>query len=156
LAKRILMVCLGNICRSPLADGLLLRKINAQKLDAIVDSAGTANYHIGKAPDARMIRTAAKHGTALEFLRARQFTSNDFHNFDHVLVMDHSNQRNVLKLAPSKEDEKKVNFLLDYLFPDQQLEVPDPYYGTSEDFEAVYQLVDKATDALIQKLFHEH
>ena len=150
------MVCLGNICRSPLADGLLLRKINTQKLDAIVDSAGTANYHIGNAPDARMIRTAAKHGTALEFLRARQFTSKDFQNFDHILVMDQANQRNVLQLAQSKDDEKKVNFLLDYLFPDQQQEVPDPYYGTSEDFEAVYQLVDKATDALIQKLFHEH
>lgn len=156
MAKRILMVCLGNICRSPLADGLLLRKIKAQKLDAIVDSAGTANYHIGKAPDASMIRTAAKHGTDLEFLRARQFTSKDFQNFDHILVMDQANQRNVLQLAQSKDDEKKVNFLLDYLFPDQQKEVPDPYYGTSEDFEAVYQLVDKATDALIQKLFHEH
>jgi protein-tyrosine phosphatase len=150
------MVCLGNICRSPLADGLLLRKIEAQNLDAIVDSAGTADYHIGKAPDARMIRTAAKHGTALDFLRARQFTSKDFQNFDHILVMDHSNQRNVLKLAQTQDDEKKVEFLLDYLYPNQQLEVPDPYYGTSEDFEAVYQLVDQATDALIQKLFHEH
>ena len=156
MAKRILMVCLGNICRSPLADGLLLRKIKAQKLDAIVDSAGTANYHIGKAPDARMIQTAAKHGTALDFLRARQFTSKDFQNFDHILVMDHSNQRNVLKLAQTQDDEKKVEFFLDYLYPNQQLEVPDPYYGTSEDFEAVYQLVDQATDALIQKLFHEH
>jgi len=150
------MVCLGNICRSPLADGLLLRKIEAQNLDAIVDSAGTADYHIGKAPDARMIRTASKHGTALDFLRARQFTSKDFQNFDHILVMDHSNQRNVLKLAQTQDDEKKVEFLLDYLYPNQQLEVPDPYYGTSEDFEAVYQLVDQATDALIQKLFHEH
>ena len=150
------MVCLGNICRSPLADGLLLRKIKAQKLDAIVDSAGTANYHIGKAPDARMIQTAAKHGTDLYFLRARQFTSKDFQNFDHILVMDHSNQRNVLKLAQTQDDEKKVEFFLDYLYPNQQLEVPDPYYGTSEDFEAVYQLVDQATDALIQKLFHEH
>ncbi len=156
MAKRILMVCLGNICRSPLADGLLLRKINAQNLDAIVDSAGTANYHIGKAPDARMIQTAAKHGTALEFLRARQFTYKDFQNFEHILVMDHSNQSNVLKLAQTQDDENKVEFLLDYLYPNQQLEVPDPYYGTSEDFEAVYQLVDQATDALIQKLFHEH
>ena len=150
------MVCLGNICRSPLADGLLLRKIEAQNLDAIVDSAGTADYHIGKAPDARMIKTAAKHGTPLDFLRARQFTAKDFQHFDHILVMDHSNQRNVLKLAQTQDDEKKDEFLLDYLYPNQQLEVPDPYYGTSEDFEAVYQLVDQATDALIQKLFHEH
>jgi protein-tyrosine phosphatase len=70
--------------------------------------------------------------------------------------MDHSNQRNVLKLAQTQDDEKKVEFFLDFLYPNQQLEVPDPYYGTSEDFEAVYQLVDQATDALIQKLFHEH
>jgi protein-tyrosine phosphatase len=149
------MVCLGNICRSPLADGLLLRKIKAQNLDAIVDSAGTANYHIGKAPDTRMISTAGKHGTQLDFLRARQFTSKDFEKFDHILVMDHSNYSNVLALAQNEADQKKVAFFLDYLHPNQQLDVPDPYYGTLEDFEAVYQLVDQATDALIQKLFHE-
>ncbi len=156
MAKRILMVCLGNICRSPLADGILLRKIKAQKLDAIVDSAGTANYHIGKAPDSRMIKTAAKHGTSLEFLKARQFSASDFQNFDHILVMDQSNYNNVLALAKTEADQKKVNFFLDYLYPNQKSEVPDPYYGTLEDFEAVYQLVDNATDALIQKLFHEH
>jgi protein-tyrosine phosphatase len=150
------MVCLGNICRSPLADGILLRKIKAQKLDAIVDSAGTANYHIGKAPDARMIRTAAMHGTALDFLRARQFSATDFQNFDHILVMDKTNYNNVVALAKTEADQKKVNFFLDYLHPNQKSEVPDPYYGSLEDFEAVYQLVDNATDALIQKLFHEH
>jgi protein-tyrosine phosphatase len=150
------MVCLGNICRSPIADGLLLRKIKELKLDAVVDSAGTANYHVGKAPDFRMIQTAAKHGTRIDFLRARQFLKTDFANFDHILVMDQSNYRNVIKLAPNKLAEKKVNFFLDYLYPNQQLEVPDPYYGTQQDFEEVYHLVDKATDALIQKLFHEH
>ena len=115
------MVCLGNICRSPLADGILLRKIKEQNLDASVDSAGTANYHIGKAPDARMIKTAAKHGTPLDFLRARQFTAKDFQHFDHILVMDHSNHRNVLNLAQTKDDENKVEFFLDYLYPNQQL-----------------------------------
>jgi len=156
LAKRILMVCLGNICRSPLADGLLLRKINERNLDAIVDSAGTANYHIGKAPDHRMIKTAAKFGTPIDFLRARQFTAQDFQNFDHILVMDRSNYHNVIALAQTEADQKKVNFFLDYLHPNQKSEVPDPYYGTLKDFEAVYQLVDDATDALIQKLLHEH
>lgn len=150
------MVCLGNICRSPLADGLLLRKIKEQDLDVIVDSAGTANYHIGKAPDHRMIQTAAKHGTALEFLRARQFTSNDFQNFDHILVMDQSNYDNVVKLARHANDLKKVEYFLHYLYPNQKAAVPDPYYGTLKDFEEVYQLVDKATDALIQKIIHEH
>jgi len=149
------MVCLGNICRSPLADGLLLRKIKERKLNASVDSAGTANYHIGKAPDSRMIKTAAKHGTPLDFLRARQFTATDFLHFDHILVMDQSNFNNVISLARNDEERNKVNLLLDFLHPNQQLEVPDPYYGTQQDFEAVYQLVDEATDALIQKLFHE-
>jgi protein-tyrosine phosphatase len=150
------MVCLGNICRSPLADGLLLRKIQEQDLDIKVDSAGTANYHIGKAPDPRMIQTAAKHGTNLSFLRARQFTSKDFQNFDHILVMDESNYANVVKLARHAEDLKKVEYFLHYLYPNLKAAVPDPYYGTLKDFEEVYQLVDKATDALIQKLIHEH
>jgi protein-tyrosine phosphatase len=149
------MVCLGNICRSPIADGLLLRKIKEQKLDAQVDSAGTANYHIGKAPDSRMIQTAAAHGTPIEFLRARQFSNQDFENFDHILVMDQSNYENVIRLAQSADDRNKIQFLLDYLYPNQKAAVPDPYYGSLEDFEQVYQLVDSATDALIQKLFHD-
>lgn len=146
------MVCLGNICRSPLADGLLLRKIKEQGLNIKVDSAGTANYHIGKAPDSRMIRTAAAHGTPIDFLRARQFTPHDFENFDLILVMDPSNFQNVLRLANSHEEKQKVKYLLDFLYPNQNQSVPDPYYGTQDDFEAVYDLLDKATDALIQYL----
>lgn len=149
------MVCLGNICRSPLADGLLLRKIKERKLPFIVDSAGTANYHIGNAPDLRMIKTAATHGTPIDFLRARQFTAKDFQHFDLILVMDQSNYQNVIRLASSNEEIKKVRFLLDYLYPGQGAEVPDPYYGSQKDFEAVYELLDKATDALIQKHLHE-
>jgi protein-tyrosine phosphatase len=149
------MVCLGNICRSPLADGLLLRKIKERQLNFTVDSAGTANYHIGKAPDLRMIKTAASHGTPIDFLRARQFTAQDFQHFDLILVMDKSNYQNVIRLASSNEEINKVNFLLDYLYPGQAAEVPDPYYGTQKDFEEVYELLDKATDALIQKHLHE-
>lgn len=149
------MVCLGNICRSPLADGLLLRKIKEKQLDFTVDSAGTANYHIGKAPDLRMIKTAASYGTPIDFLRARQFTAKDFQHFDLILVMDRSNYQNVIRLASSDEEIKKVHFLLDYLYPGQEAEVPDPYYGSQKDFEEVYELLDKATDALIQKHLHE-
>lgn len=149
------MVCLGNICRSPLADGLLLRKIKERNLNWSVDSAGTANYHIGKAPDQRMIKTAAQHGTPIDFLRARQFTPTDFQHFDLILVMDQSNYQNVIRLASSNEEIKKVHFLLDYLYPGQSAEVPDPYYGTQKDFEEVYELLDKATDALIQKHLNE-
>ena len=149
------MVCLGNICRSPLADGLLLRKIKERQLNFTVDSAGTANYHRGKAPDLRMIKTAAAHGPPIDFLRARQFTPTDFQHFDLILVMDKSNYQNVIRLASSNEEIKKVHFLLDYLYPGQSAEVPDPYYGTQKDFEEVYELLDKATDALIQKHLHE-
>lgn len=150
------MVCLGNICRSPLADGLLLRKIQEQHLDAKVDSAGTANYHIGKAPDSRMIQTAAAHGTPIDFLRARQFTSKDFQDFDHIIVMDQSNYDDVISQANSEKERNKVQFLLDFIYPNQKAAVPDPYYGSLKDFEQVYQLVDKATDALIANLFNEH
>lgn len=102
-----------------------------------------------------MIKTAAQHGTPIDFLRARQFTSTDFQNFDLILVMDQSNYQNVIRLASSNEEIKKVHFLLDYLYPGQSAEVPDPYYGTQKDFEEVYELLDKATDALIQKHLHE-
>lgn len=149
------MVCLGNICRSPMAEGLLLAKIEKFKLNAIVDSAGTANYHIGKAPDRRMVQMAASKETPIDFLRARQFSEVDFQNNDLILVMDHANYRDVLRLARSENDKDKVRFLLDYLYPEQQLKVPDPYYGTEEDFEEVYNLLDKATDALIKHLFNE-
>jgi protein-tyrosine phosphatase len=103
-----------------------------------------------------MIKTAARYGTPIEFLRARQFNVKDFQNFDHILVMDQSNFKNVLALAKNAEERNKIKFLLDFMAPDQQLEVPDPYYGTQQDFDAVYELLDRATDALIQKLFHEY
>lgn len=138
-----------------MADGLLLHKIKKFGLNASVDSAGTANYHVGKAPDQRMIKTAAAHNTPIDFLRARQFSKKDFNEFDLILVMDQSNYQDVLRLATSDEDRHKVKFLLDYLYPNQQAKVPDPYYGSQQDFEDVYQLLDKATDALIQQLFHE-
>lgn len=149
------MVCLGNICRSPMAEGLLRAKIQKLKLNAIVDSAGTANYHIGKAPDPRMVQMAASKETPIDFLRARQFSELDFQNNDLILVMDHSNYRDVLRLARSENEKDKVRFLLDYLYPEQQLKVPDPYYGSQKDFEEVYNLLDKATDALIKHLFNE-
>ncbi|MEN9700550.1 MAG: hypothetical protein RLZZ301_1748 [Bacteroidota bacterium] len=147
------MVCLGNICRSPMADGLLRRKISERKLDLIVDSAGTANYHVGSAPDKRMIETGKRNGTPIDFLRARQFTKADFKNFDYILVMDQSNFRNVSALASSNEDQQKVHYLLDELYPNQQAEVPDPYYGSLDDFQSVYELLDQATDAFLLNLF---
>jgi protein-tyrosine phosphatase len=149
------MVCLGNICRSPLADGLLRNKVSEKKLPWFVDSAGTAAYHIGNPPDLRMIQTAKSNGIDISDLRARQFTSQDYEDFDRIYVMDQSNYNNVLRLANTNADRQKVSLFLDHLYPNEQLEVPDPYYGNQSDFDAVFTLVNEATEALISDLTHE-
>ena len=149
------MVCLGNICRSPLADGLLRHKVTQRGLEWEVDSAGTANYHVGAPPDARMVDTARTKGFDISALRARQFSKEDFMRFDRIYVMDRSNYRNVIKAASSQEERDKVLFLLEHLFPGKEAEVPDPYYGTSKDFNDVFALVDEATNALLNDLTHE-
>ena len=148
-SARILMVCLGNICRSPIADGLLRRKVNENNLNILVDSAGTAAYHIGKAPDSRMCSTAEQFGTNIKNLVARKFTINDF---DIIYAMDESNRQNILSLARNKTDREKVRLILNELDSDSNLSVPDPYYGSLEDFKAVYQLVDNVTTVIITKL----
>lgn len=135
-----------------MADGLLRQKIAQQNLDIKVDSAGTANYHIGSAPDHRMIKTGAQNGTPIDFLRARQFSEQDFSDFDYILVMDKSNYRNVCALAADQQATEKVQLLLDFL-PNETLdEVPDPYYGTAADFQYVYDLLDRAIDAFLAQL----
>ena len=107
---------------------------------------------MGSAPDQRMIETGKRNGSPIDFLRARQFTQADFKNLDHILVMDRSNFKNVSALATSTAEQQKVQFLLDHLYPNQQAEVPDPYYGTMDDFQSVYELLDQATDAFLLKL----
>lgn len=148
---KILMVCLGNICRSPLADGLLRAKVKQLNLDVYVDSAGTSNHHFNEAPDSRMRLTAHQFGLNLDDLRARQFTTADFQKFDLIFVMDKSNYKNVISLANSAEDEAKVHLMLNELHPKQDLEVPDPYFGGDQGFIDVYNLLDDATNALIEK-----
>ena len=146
------MVCLGNICRSPIADGLLRRKVKENNLNILVDSAGTAAYHIGKAPDSRMCSTADEFGTNIKNLVARKFTINDFDDFDIIYAMDESNRQNILSLARNNSDRKKVRLILDELDSNSNLSVLDPYYGSLEDFKAVYQLVDNVTTVIITKL----
>jgi len=149
---KILMVCLGNICRSPLADGILRRKAKEQGFEIEVDSAGTANYHVGKAPDLRMIKTAKNRGTDISMLRARQFKASDFSAFDQIFIMDENNYADVISLATSPEQVDKVKFLLNEMHPNTDAKVPDPYYGSQQDFEDVYDLVDKAIDHLLINL----
>lgn len=147
--QKVLMVCLGNICRSPLAHGVLENLVDPDRV--FVDSAGTGAYHIGKAPDRRSIAVAREHGLDISQQRARQFTPEDFDSFDHIYVMDKENLANVLALAPSEEAAAKTRLFLSVLKKDI-LEVPDPYYGGEEGFQYVYDLVREASEAIALKL----
>ena len=139
---KILMVCLGNICRSPLAEGIMRTKLNPDLFE--IDSAGTGDWHVGNTPDKRSVAVAAKYNIDISQLSGRQFTSLDYDRFDYIYVMDRSNLENVLKLAPSKEAKHKVSLILDSIFPGEQVEVPDPYYGGDDGFERVYHMLDEA------------
>jgi len=147
---KILMVCLGNICRSPLAEGIMQSKLSSAKF--MVDSAGTAGYHIGDSPDPRSIAVARKYGLDISSQKCRQFEHADFDLFDYIFVMDTSNFENVNKIARNPGDMSKVTLMLDLLQPNQNLEVPDPYYGGDTGFEEVFGLLNKACDAFIEKL----
>ncbi len=148
---KILMVCLGNICRSPLAEGIMKNKIIQHKLDFEVDSAGTAAYHVGELPDQRSIDIAEKNGIDLTNQRARQFTKDDFNKFDLIFAMDNSNFQNIMKLASNPSEKEKVHLILNENSPKQNLDVPDPYYGGKEGFENVFSLLDTACEIFIQK-----
>ena len=147
---RILMVCLGNICRSPMADGWLRHRILEKGLPIEVDSAGTANYHIGKQPDSRMRKFAKEAGVSIDNLSARQFVVADFDRFDRIFVMDKSNFSDVICLARNEADKAKVALYLNELFPGEDREVPDPYYVDYHDFRHVIELLDKTTNAFLR------
>ncbi|MES2568211.1 MAG: low molecular weight protein-tyrosine-phosphatase [Bacteroidota bacterium] len=142
--QKILMVCLGNICRSPLAEGIMLKLIKENNINMRVDSAGTSNYHVDEAPDKRTIANAAKHLVDLKPLRARQFKVSDFEKFDKIYVMDKSNLANVLALASSESHKQKIDLLLNASNPGENKEVPDPYFGGEQGFEDVFQMIYKA------------
>jgi protein-tyrosine phosphatase len=152
MATKVLMVCLGNICRSPMAEGLLRHKVRQLNLEVETDSAGTAGYHIGSKPDQRMIDTAAQFGVDISDLRARQFNVNDFDEFDFIFAMDQENQFNMQKLAKNETQRDKVKLLLEYVNYRNFTEVPDPYYGIKKDFEFVYNMLDEATETLLKTL----
>lgn len=145
---KILMVCLGNICRSPLAEGILKHKVTQQGLDWEIDSAGTGAYHAGELPDIRSIAVARNHGIDITDQRARQFKTSDFDNFDKIFVMDASNYRNVLILARNESDESKVEMIRNLVNPGWNEQVPDPYWDNNG-FENVFQMLDEACDRLI-------
>ena len=145
---RILMVCLGNICRSPLAEGILKSMVDSKQIS--VDSAGTGGYHIGATPDPRSIAVAKKYGIEIHQQRARQFTVADFDEFDHIYAMDKSNYQNIIALSRGQNDSDKVKLLLDEA--DLPLdEVPDPYYGEGNGFENVFQMIHAACENIAHK-----
>ncbi len=148
------MVCLGNICRSPLAEGILASKLPKDKFT--VDSAGTGNYHIGKQPDHRSIATAKKNGIDISNQKARHFTSKDFDTFDYIFVMDNSNYDDVVFLAKTEEHKQKVQLVLNELFPGDNVDVPDPYYGLQNGFDMVFEMLDETTDLIAKKLIAQH
>ena len=144
------MVCLGNICRSPLAEGILKSKVDPSKV--LVESAGTGGWHVGELPDSRSIDIAKKHGIDITDQRGRKFSEYDFERYDVIYVMDNSNYRDVLKLANSDSEKQKVKLILNEIFPGENVDVPDPYYGGSQGFENVFQMLDDACEKIAQKL----
>ncbi|WP_396142076.1 low molecular weight protein-tyrosine-phosphatase [Flavobacterium sp.] len=137
---KILMVCLGNICRSPLAEGILRSKLDS---NFIIDSAGTGGWHAGESPDQRSIETAKQNNIDISNQKARKFSIADFDSFDYIYVMDQSNHKDVINLAPNKVAKAKVALILG-----DSKEVPDPYYGGQEGFENVYYLLDQACEEI--------
>lgn len=154
MSVKILMVCLGNICRSPLAEGILASKLPQNKF--IVESAGTGNWHVGKQPDHRSVATAKKNGIDITNQRGRHFSPRDFETYDYIYVMDNSNYDDVTFLAKTEEQKAKVQLILEELFPGDNVDVPDPYYGLQNGFDMVYEMLDEATDLLAKKLIEKH
>ena len=147
---KILMVCLGNICRSPLAEGILKSKTDPSKV--LVESAGTGHWHVGKTPDVRSIDIASKNDIDITDQRGRQFTVQDFDRYDWIYVMDNSNKDDVLALAQTEEHRNKVKLILNEIFHGENVDVPDPYYGGPTGFTHVFDMLDKACEKIAAKL----
>ncbi len=152
----ILMVCLGNICRSPMAEGLMIEKGKKYNLNIHVDSAGFEAFHTGDAPDERAINTMKKHGYNISHLRSRTIKKEDFIKFDKIYIMDKYNLEKIKHISSHPDDLQKVDFIYNAIEPESNKAVDDPYYGNISDFENTYQILDKATEIIAQKLSHSN
>jgi protein-tyrosine phosphatase len=148
---KYLIVCLGNICRSPLAAGILKNKLKTIGSDSVVESRGFEPYHNGDSPDARAQKIAAKNGIDISTHQAQLFQSTDFDKFDKIFVMDRNNYSDVSSMARNDDDLKKVDFIMNMSRPNTNTVVPDPYYGIDEGFSKVFQMLNEATEAIIEK-----
>ncbi|MEM9821182.1 MAG: low molecular weight protein-tyrosine-phosphatase [Bacteroidota bacterium] len=145
---KILMVCLGNICRSPLAEGILKHKIGTHGLDWTVDSAGTGSWHIGEAPDHRSIAVANLNGIDIRSQRSRQIQATDLDTFDLVFAMDGSNYNDIRRMATRPDQLEKIKLIMNMADPGRNQGVPDPYYG-QDGFGQVYEMLDRACEQIL-------
>jgi protein-tyrosine phosphatase len=148
---KILFVCLGNICRSPLAEGILKHRLRENNLEAVVESAGFESYHINEHPDQRAIKTARKYGIDISDYTCRLFTTDDFDKYDVIYVMESANYRDVTYFARNDEDLRKIQFLMSVVDGKNDA-VPDPYFGDEGGFDDTFQLIDKACSRIIDKI----
>lgn len=146
------MVCLGNICRSPMAEGLMRKKLEDHNINAYVDSCGFEPFHAGDAPDKRAIHTARLHNVDIAAHRGKLFKKTFFDEFDRIYVMDSNNYQNVAAMARNESDLRKVDFIMNMVNPGSNEPVPDPYYGGAEEFSHSWSLLDQATDKIIRSL----
>jgi protein-tyrosine phosphatase len=153
--RKVLFVCTGNICRSPLAEGILREKLNKRNIAAEVDSCGFESFHVGDSPDSRALEVAAKRGIDLSSHRARLFSSRDFDRFDYIYAMDSSHYNNIMRVARNDSDREKVDYMLNVLYPGENRGVQDPWYHNLKAFENVYLQLDEACDALVARIISE-
>lgn len=149
---KILFVCLGNICRSPMAEGIFRDKATSLGLNIEFDSCGTGDWHVGEEPDARAQACIRKNGSDISDLRGRQFQKSDFEYFDRIYTMDESNHKNVLKLTDNPIHKSKVKMLLNETHPGSNMSVPDPYFGGDSGFDGVYTMLSDAADKVLNEI----
>jgi len=149
---KVLMVCLGNICRSPMAEGLMQAKIEKYNLDMQVDSAGFEPFHTGDPPDYRAVSEMQNHGIDISHQRARLFNRSDFDTFDRIYVMDSNNYTDVKSVTMDAAHMQKVDFIINVVHPGKNLPVPDPYYGGKNGFTTTYDLLDEATELIAKEI----
>ncbi|MBV4359844.1 low molecular weight phosphotyrosine protein phosphatase [Parasegetibacter sp. MAH-26] len=145
------MVCLGNICRSPLAEGILQDKAASAGLDWHVDSAGTNGYHVGEAPHPLSQKVALMNGVDISAQRSRKFVADDFDKFDKIYAMAEDVVDDMRRIAKNKFDESKVELLLNELYPGKNMDVPDPWYGTEPGYHKVYALIEEACEVIVER-----
>ena len=148
---RVMMVCLGNICRSPMAEAIFRDLANKQNLDCEVQSSGTTSYHIGSNADSRTLKTLADYDLSLQH-SAQQFSRCHFAEFDYIFAMDKQNYRDILSLALNKKDTKKVFLLRDFDNQKDSMNIPDPYYGGENGFEYIYQIIMRACQNIVNQI----